>query len=148
MKFGATSLTAAALALAGEALAASKPNIVVIMTDDQDARLGSTDVQKHVQKLMAEGMTLQNHFVTTAQCCPSRTSYLRGQAAHNTNLTHVRAPGGGWEKFTAMGQDKDYLPHWLKKAGYQTECELFSFGGGSSREASAGDVLAGLFGLD
>lgn len=78
--------------LLGDA-AAKQPNIVVIMSDDQDARLGSLEAQKTVQKLMTEGLTLNNHFVTTAQCCPSRTSYLRGQAAHNTNMTHVTSPG-------------------------------------------------------
>lgn len=64
------------------------------MSDDQDARLGSLEAQPYIRRvLMGEGLTLDNHFVIVAQCCPSRTSYLRGQAAHNTNLTHVVAPG-------------------------------------------------------
>ncbi|SPO07569.1 related to sulfatases [Cephalotrichum gorgonifer] len=97
-------------------------NIVVIMTDDQDARLGSLDVQTYIQReLIAKGLSLTNHFATVAQCCPSRTSWLRGQAAHNTNLTLVTPPGGGYDKFVATGQDEDYLPHWLKAAGYTTE---------------------------
>ncbi|KAF4460984.1 arylsulfatase precursor, partial [Fusarium albosuccineum] len=29
---------------------------------------------------------------------------------------------GGWEKFVYSGQDSNYLPHWLKSAGYRTEC--------------------------
>ncbi|KAJ3548732.1 hypothetical protein NM208_g866 [Fusarium decemcellulare] len=104
------------------AKAARKPSIVVVMSDDQDARLGSFDAQPYIRDvLMAQGISLQNHFATVAQCCPSRTSYLRGQAAHNTNLTHVTAPGGGWEKFVYSGQDSNYLPHWLKSAGYRTE---------------------------
>lgn len=45
---------------------------------------------------------------------------LRGQHAHNTNVTYVSAPGGGYEKFVLSGQDKDYLPQWLKAAGYST----------------------------
>ncbi|KAI0021064.1 arylsulfatase [Xylariomycetidae sp. FL0641] len=92
------------------------------MTDDQDARLGSLDVQPYIQReMIGKGVKLENHFATVGQCCPSRTTYLRGQSAHNTNLTHVGAPGGGWEKFVASGQEKYYLPHWLKAAGYQTE---------------------------
>lgn len=72
----------------------SKPNIVVIMSDDQDFRLGSLKAQSFVQReIMAKGVTLENHFATVAQCCPSRTSFLRGQQPHNTNLTHVAAPG-------------------------------------------------------
>lgn len=82
---------AASLAMAQHA---KRPNIVVIMSDDQDYQLGSLEAQPVVrQELMAKGMTLENHFVTVAQCCPSRTSFLRGQAAHNTNLTHVAPPG-------------------------------------------------------
>ncbi|KAH8894280.1 arylsulfatase [Thozetella sp. PMI_491] len=101
---------------------AQKANLVVIMSDDQDARLGSLEAQPYVKNtLMAEGLSLTNHFATVAQCCPSRTSYFRGQAAHNTNLTHVVAPGGGWEKFVQSGIESNYLPHWLKAAGYRTE---------------------------
>ncbi|KAF4989040.1 hypothetical protein FDECE_14831 [Fusarium decemcellulare] len=110
------------------AKAARKPSIVVVMSDDQDARLGSFDAQPYIRNvLMAEGISLQNHFATVAQCCPSRTSYLRGQAAHNTNLTHWKRFAdsvdirGGWEKFVYSGQDSNYLPHWLKSAGYRTE---------------------------
>lgn len=88
---GLALITAASLALAQDA---KQPNIVVIMADDQDYQLGSLEAQPTVrQELMAKGLTLENHFVTVAQCCPSRTSFLRGQAAHNTNLTHVAPPG-------------------------------------------------------
>lgn len=80
---------------------ANRPNIVVIMADDQDYQLGSLEAQPTVRKeLMAKGLTLENHFVTVAQCCPSRTSFLRGQAAHNTNLTHVAPPG-----YVTLGED-------------------------------------------
>ncbi|KAI7759794.1 hypothetical protein LZL87_009117 [Fusarium oxysporum] len=71
----------------------SKPNIVVIMSDDQDARLGSLQAQPFVREVLsAEGLKLENHFATVAQRFPSRTSFLRGQASHNTNLTHVGPP--------------------------------------------------------
>ncbi|GME22789.1 uncharacterized protein E0L32_010836 [Neofusicoccum parvum] len=103
-------------------VAAKKPNIVMIMSDDQDYRLRSLDYQDVVnQEIIDKGVLLTNHFVTTAQCCPSRVSFHRGQMAHNTNHTDVRAAGGGYSKFLASGEDEDYLPHWLKKAGYQTE---------------------------
>ncbi|KAM0330747.1 hypothetical protein ACHAQA_003700 [Verticillium albo-atrum] len=92
------------------------------MTDDQDLRLGSTDYQSVLHReLIEKGTEFTNHFITTANCCPSRAAFLRGQQAHNTNITHVNAPGGNYDKFVASGQDEDYLPHWLKKAGYRTE---------------------------
>lgn len=138
----------------------SQPNIVVVMSDDQDRRLGSTDFQSILQhKVISKGTEYTNHFATVAQCCPSRASLLRGQAAHNTNITHVcpelgtllvldwkrsasssqgsslcpldfsdgkvlqvAAPGGNYDKWRLSGEDKDYLPFWLKRAGYRTEC--------------------------
>ena len=134
----------AALALPTAAAKASKPNIVVIMSDDQDGRLGSLQGQPFVRDVLAaEGITLENHFATVAQCCPSRTSFLRGQASHNTNLTHVGPPGyviltavyglvlildrGAYEKFVYSKQDEFHLPHWLNSAGYRTECMFYLY---------------------
>jgi arylsulfatase A-like enzyme len=80
------------LALVGAVCA--RPNIVVLLTDDQDLRLGSPDYQQVLQeRLVKKGASFMNHHVTTAVCCPSRASLLKGQLAHNTNITHVRAPG-------------------------------------------------------
>lgn len=87
---------AAPLAALASAQAGSgkRPNIVLIMTDDQDHLLGSTAYQPVLQReMMQKGTEFTNHFTTTAICCPSRASLLRGQMAHNTNITHVNAPG-------------------------------------------------------
>lgn len=46
---------------------------------------------------------------------------LRGQQAHNTNNTYVALPGGSFQKFVASGENNDYLPHYLNRAGYRTE---------------------------
>lgn len=46
---------------------------VYILTNDQDVKLGSLEVQDKVQKLLVqEGMVFENAFVTTPVCCPSR----------------------------------------------------------------------------
>ncbi|KAK7993919.1 MFS transporter [Apiospora arundinis] len=72
----------------------TKPSIVLIMSDDQDRRLGSTDFQSVLHRdIYSQGVEFVNHFATTAQCCPSRASFLKGQAAHNTNVTNVHATG-------------------------------------------------------
>lgn len=88
------STLAAALGLASPVLAQSKPNIVFIMTDDQDRLLNSVDYQSTVQsELIAKGTEFVNHYTNTALCCPSRSTILRGQTVHNTNLTNVVIPG-------------------------------------------------------
>jgi N-acetylglucosamine-6-sulfatase len=74
---------------------ASKPNFILIMTDDQDLLMDSIDYQPSVQKHFAqEGTWFKKHFCTVALCCPSRVSFLTGKAAHNTNVTDVSAPYG------------------------------------------------------
>ncbi|KAI0151026.1 arylsulfatase precursor [Pestalotiopsis sp. NC0098] len=119
------SMTFAAVALlATTALAscsASKPNFVFIMTDDQDMHLNSLAYQPSVQKHFAEqGTWFQKHFCTVSQCCPSRVSLLTGKAAHNTNVTDVTPPYGGYTKFISQGLNDNYLPIWLQEAGYNT----------------------------
>ncbi|KAJ3572537.1 hypothetical protein NPX13_g5020 [Xylaria arbuscula] len=101
---------------------AQRPNIVFIMTDDQDLHLGSLDYQPVVKReLIEKGTTFSRHYVTVAKCCPSRASLLRGMAGHNTNITEVSAPGGNYDKWLISGQNEDYLPHWLTAAGYNAE---------------------------
>ncbi|WYZ39660.1 hypothetical protein EsH8_IV_000001 [Colletotrichum jinshuiense] len=113
--------------------AKSRPNIVFIFTDDQDLRQGSFDSQTAVQELLAaEGTVFTNHYATVAVCCPSRVSLMRGQHAHNTNNTDIKAPGGGYPKFKAAGLDDDYLPHWLGRAGYNAESDIGKLFNGDS----------------
>ena len=61
-----------------------RPNIVVIMTDDQE-----TSSLLHMPKLhrliAEEGITF-NSFVNLPLCAPSRASFLTGQAAHNHGI--------------------------------------------------------------
>lgn len=90
----AVGLLAGLLTRGGHAQTASGPNIVFIMTDDQDKRLGSLDYMPVVQReLVGKGVEFSNHYTTQALCCPSRSSLLRGQQVHNTNITNVVKPG-------------------------------------------------------
>lgn len=73
----------------------TQPNILFIMSDDQDLTLGSTEYTPRIRKhLQEKGTFFQNHFVTTALCCPSRVSLWTGRQAHNTNVTAVKPPYG------------------------------------------------------
>lgn len=75
--------------------ASRKPNIVLILTDDQDLHMNSMDYLPHINKhLVDQGTFFKRHFCTTAICCPSRATLLTGKAAHNTNVTDVSPPHG------------------------------------------------------
>lgn len=56
----------------------------------------------------------------TCRCCPSRVNFFTGKAAHNTNVTGLSPPYGGWGKFVDQGLNADYLPVWLQAAGIKT----------------------------
>lgn len=72
-----------------------KPNIVFILTDDQDLHMNSLDYMPHTQKFIADqGTTFKNHFCTNALCCPSRVTLWTGLSPHNTNVTDVNPPHG------------------------------------------------------
>ncbi|KAI8944841.1 arylsulfatase-like protein [Xylaria longipes] len=98
-----------------------RPNIVFILTDDQDLHMQSLDYMPFVQEhLINHGTSFRKHFCTTALCCPSRVSLWTGKAAHNTNVTDVTPPYGGYPKFVSQGLNDKYLPVWLQNAGYNT----------------------------
>jgi arylsulfatase A-like enzyme len=72
-----------------------RPNVVFILTDDQDAHLGWLEYMPFVRKhLLNEGTYFNKHYCTTAVCCPSRATLWTGKASHNTNITDVNPPYG------------------------------------------------------
>ncbi|KAL2018715.1 hypothetical protein VTK56DRAFT_421 [Thermocarpiscus australiensis] len=113
------------LSLAGRP--GKKPNIVFILTDDQDLHLQSLDYLPLIKKnLIDKGTLYKRHYCTTAICCPARVSLWTGKLAHNTNVTDVSPPygksciTGGYPKFVSQGLNEAYLPVWLQEAGYDT----------------------------
>lgn len=73
----------------------TKPNVVFILTDDQDLHLDSLSYMPYLkQHLLDQGTFFRRHYCTIALCCPSRVSLWTGRAAHNTNVTDVNPPYG------------------------------------------------------
>ena len=74
----------------GQAAAAqSRPNVVVIESDDQT--LESLRVMHNVNSLIgAKGATFKNSFVNYSLCCPSRSTFLTGQYEHNHGVLSNR----------------------------------------------------------
>lgn len=72
-----------------------KPNIVFVLTDDQDLHMQSLDYMPLIKKhLIDKGTLYKRHYCTTAICCPARVSLWTGKLAHNTNVTDVSPPYG------------------------------------------------------
>lgn len=115
-------LLAAALATSC-ARAAQQPNFIVILTDDQDRVLDSTNV-KYMPKLQEHlargGLELSNFRVSSPECCPSRVNLFLGRLTHNHNVTTYKPPYGSYDKFRALGLDEEYLPKWMQQKGYRT----------------------------
>jgi arylsulfatase A-like enzyme len=99
----------------GAAEAQARPNVVVVMTDDQDA--ASLRVMSAVkQQIGRAGATFRNFFATFPLCCPSRVSFLTGQYAHNHRVMGNKPPRGGFAAYNDAGS----LPIALDRAGYRT----------------------------
>jgi len=98
-----------------------RPNILVILTDDLDLKLGTLDYMPHLQELMtAQGLTIEDFLISTPVCCPARSSILRGQYTHNHQVYTNAAPLGGFEKAYALQIESSTLATWLQAAGYRT----------------------------
>ena len=96
-----------------------EPNILLVLTDDQD--VGSVSQMPNLQsELVERGTTFSRAFVTTPLCCPSRTSILRGQYAHNHKVWSNRAPEGGFERFKELDYERSTVAMWLDEVGYHT----------------------------
>jgi arylsulfatase A-like enzyme len=79
----AAALLLIALAAPSRAIAAEKPNLLVIMTDDQRAN-GTLEVMPETRRRIGgQGITFTNAHATTPKCCPSRASFFTGLYAHN-----------------------------------------------------------------
>jgi N-acetylglucosamine-6-sulfatase len=94
--------------------AVSQPNILVIMTDDQTVE--SIRVMRNVRHLLIEkGTTFDNSFTSFPLCCPSRSTFLTGQYAHNHHVLGNDKANG------LVNLDQaNTLPVWLTAAGYST----------------------------
>ena len=93
----------------------TRPNIVVIETDDQTA--ASLRFMPNVNQLLVkQGVLFENNFASYPLCCPSRATFLTGQYAHNHGVRGNKPPLGG---YVALDHTNT-LPIWLQQAGYHT----------------------------
>src|ERR1700736_5096865 len=112
--------------------AAARPNIIVLLTDDQRADcLGCAGhpllKTPNIDRLAADGVRFRNHFVTTSICCASRASIYSGQYARRHGVHVFNKPLPAEALATSF-------PVLLRKAGYRTGC-LGKWGIGEAKDA-------------
>jgi arylsulfatase A-like enzyme len=95
----------------------ARPNIVFILSDDHRYDfMGFTGRVPYLEtpamdKMAKEGTHVQNAFVTTSLCSPSRASILTGQFSHHHGVV---------DNQSLVPDSVTFFPEYLQKAGYRT----------------------------
>jgi len=116
------SLGAAAAAVSvarlAPAAAPAKRNIILVLSDDHRYDFMSFMPEApdfletpNMDKMAARGAHIQNAFVSTSLCSPSRASILTGQYMHHHRVVDNQRP---------VPKGTVFFPSHLRKAGYQT----------------------------
>jgi arylsulfatase A-like enzyme len=126
-------LFSSGLALAGTMLfaqASQRPNILLIITDDQDfATIGAYGGQvwtPNIDRLAHEGMMFKRGYCTTSSCSPSRYSIMTGRLASRCSAPEFKAvnPPGTLAYITndamELETNRPTLPEVLRAGGYRT----------------------------
>jgi arylsulfatase A-like enzyme len=93
----------------------SRPNVIVVLTDDQSVGELSRATMPHTLRDIAEpGTTFTNSIVSSPLCCPSRAGFLTGEYPHNSGVFD-NEPG-----YASLINKSDILYSWLQAAGYRT----------------------------
>lgn len=98
--------------------AATKPNIVFVLTDDL-----SLDLLRYmpaVEQMQRQGVSFSNYFVADSLCCPSRSSIFTGEFPHDTGVFANTGKHGGFGAFYARGDENYTFNDALMRAGYNT----------------------------
>jgi N-acetylglucosamine-6-sulfatase len=97
------------------AAAGARPNVVVVMSDDQT--LEEMRFMPKTERLLGRaGATFPDSVTNWPLCCPSRATFMTGQYAHNHGVLGNKEPQGGFGHFDT----EHTLPVWLQRSGYYT----------------------------
>ncbi len=123
--------------LVSAAFAAARPNILLIVSDDQGYNdlgiLGNGIITPHLDRLAKEGTRLTNFYVAWPACTPSRASLLTGRYPQRNGIYDMirnEAPDYGhkykpadyeatFERIGGMDEREVILPELLGNAGYK-----------------------------
>ena len=107
--------TAVGAATPEDTTQSSRPNVVVVLTDDQN------DYDLRWMPLTREalgdgGMEFTDAISPHPLCCPARAEMITGQYAQNSGVRHNNGPHGGY----AALDPAETIGQWFQDAGYQT----------------------------
>lgn len=114
---------AATLTLAGAATAdrsqagapAERPNVIVVMTDDQSVgEFSERTMPAVVRKVARPGAEFSHSFISSPLCCPARAGFITGQYPHNNGVWD-NEPG-----YPALTDKSSTVYGWMQAAGYRT----------------------------
>ncbi|MCI0535647.1 MAG: sulfatase [Verrucomicrobiales bacterium] len=151
----------------GPLLAADRPNIIFIMTDDHAAHAISAYGSRinrtpHLDRLSQQGMRFDRCFAVNSICTPSRATILTGQYSHKNGVPvfnpldgsqpHVAKQLHAVGYFTAMigkwhlGTDPTGFDHWeiLPGQGRYFDPVLYDRDGAKEYKGYATDVITDL----
>lgn len=116
-------LTAAVSAQSAE-VGESPVNVVVILVDNVPAKLVGAYGNQHVKtpnidRLAAEGMTMEQAFASSGVCSPTRATLLTGLLPSQTGVHNALPSDVAMENWSAVGEFRS-LPQTLNDAGYRT----------------------------
>jgi N-acetylglucosamine-6-sulfatase len=94
---------------------AERPNVIVVLTDDESlGELSEATMPKTLRDLAGPGTTFTNSILSAPLCCPSRAGFLTGEYPHNSGVFD-NEPGYG-----SLIDKSSIIYSWLQAAGYRT----------------------------
>jgi N-acetylglucosamine-6-sulfatase len=98
---------------------AERPNIIFVLADDLDYA-SAQQMPEIRSRLIEEGTSFENAFVSFPVCCPSRATILTGLYTHNNGVKGNQPPSGGFQKFRDDGTEENTIAVSLQEGGYRT----------------------------
>lgn len=130
--------------------AATRPNFVVIQTDDQpleqfgrswtDLYGRNRPIMPHTTRLIRDkGVDFRQYVTPFPLCAPSRASLFSGQYAQNHGVVRIGGPRGGWEGYRSNRIHDENIAVWMQRAGYRTSHfgKFMNFYGGPDAPAES-----------
>jgi arylsulfatase A-like enzyme len=106
-----------------------KPNVLFIITDDQELDsfgfIGKKALTPHIDRLAREGVFFSRGYVSSSVCTPSRYSCMTGRYASRSQVTkftkNITSEGQTWVHWNAdLAQSETNIAKLLQKNGYVT----------------------------